>query len=582
MKTVITILFFFSITLSSAQESRDCSYVIRGKVVHAEHQEPIEGATIYIHELKTGVLSDIRGNFRITNLCTDTRYTFTIQYLGHTTLTEEVNVSGNTSLTFRLIEEDIVIEGVDVHGHRDAVITTSTVSSLSGRALQETRGATLGESLKRISGITTYSTGSNVSKPVIHGLHSNRIMILNNGVRQEGQQWGTEHAPEIDPFMAEEIAVVKGAETVRYGPEAMGGVILVNPAKLPTSKTLKGEVFLIGASNGQMGNTSLNISGGSGKFKGLGYRIQSSGKIAGNIHSPDYYQANTGVRELNFSGEVGYNTRKLSAEIYYSRFQTILGILSDAHTGNLSDLNEIINNGRPFRDPDFTYRVNSPRQEVLHNLLKAKLHYHYDNGNNLDIKYGFQKNQRQEFDRRRGELNERPSLDLELFTNTLEVSYEHYTRKNWNGSVGISFIQQANSNIPGTGVTPLIPNYDMGNVGVFAMEKFTSGPLEIEAGLRYDYRKVSASRFIQRNEIQERDFIFNNFSAFLGAHYSFSPTVSFNTNLGSAWRPPNINEQFSQGLHHGTAAIEIGNPDFISEQALKWVNTLTITENRFS
>jgi len=582
MKIIFALLFLLIFHSSFAQEVKECNLVLRGKIVHAEHQEPIEGATIYIHELKTGVLSDIRGNFRMINLCYGQTYTLTIQYLGHITRTEEVVLTGNTSLTYRLIEEDIVIEGVEVHGHRDAVITTSTVSSLSGQALQETRGATLGEALKNLSGITTYSTGSNVSKPVIHGLHSNRIMILNNGVRQEGQQWGTEHAPEIDPFMADEIAVVKGAETVRYGPEAMGGVILVNPPKLPTSKSFKGELYLIGATNGRMGNSSINITGGSGKIKGLGYRFQSSGKIAGNIHSPDYYQANTGLRELNFSGEVGYNSKKLNTEIYYSRFQTTLGILSDAHTGNLSDLNEIIANGRPFRDPDFTYTINSPRQEVAHDLLKAKLHYHYENGDNLNIQYGFQRNQRQEYDRRRGELNERPSLDLELFTNTLDVSYEHFTRKKWNGSVGLSFIQQANNNIPGTGVTPLIPNYDMVNMGMFAMEKFTSGPLELEAGLRYDYRKVSAARFLQRDQVDEREFIFNNFSAFLGAHYSFSPTISFNTNLGSAWRPPNINEQFSQGLHHGTAAIEIGNPDFVSEQALKWVNTLNFTGKKFS
>jgi len=581
MKKSLTLFCLLITAVSFAQEGDQCSLVLRGKVVHAEHQEPIEGATVWVEEMDNGVRSDIKGNFRLTNLCSNTVYSLTIQYLGHISLREEVVLTGNTSLTFRLVEQDILIEGVEVHGHRDAVITTSTVSSLSGRALEEIRGATLGEALKRISGVTTYSTGSNVSKPVIHGMHSNRIMILNNGVRQEGQQWGTEHAPEIDPFMADEIAVVKGAETVRYGPEAMGGVILVNPPKLPTTKTLRGEIYLIGASNGRMGNTSVNLTGGSGRIKGLGYRLQASGKAAGNIKSPDYYQANTGLRELNFSTEVGYNIKKLGTEIFYSRFQTTLGILRDAHTGNLSDLNAIITNGRPFRDPDFTYEITSPRQEVSHDLFKAKIHYHYDNGDNLNIQYGFQRNQRREYDRRRGDLNGRPSLDLELFTNTLDVSYEHFTRKNWNGSVGMSFIQQANNNIPGTGVTPLIPNYDMANLGAFVMEKFTSGRLELEAGLRYDYRKVAVARFVQRNELEEREFLFNNFSAFIGAHYSLSPEVSFNTNLGSAWRPPNINEQFSQGLHHGTAAIEIGNPDFISEQALKWVNTLTVTESKF-
>lgn len=115
-------------------------------------------------------------------------------------------------------------------------------------------------------------------------------------------------------------------------------------------------------------------------------------------------------------------------------------------------------------------------------------------------------------------------------------------------------MQQANSYILGSGVIPLIPNFNMINLGFYAIEKFTNGPLELEGGLRFDHRYVEAARII-RGDLQERDFTFSNFSAFFGGVYALTRNLTFNSNLGSAWRPPNIIEQFSQGLHHGLATI---------------------------
>lgn len=556
-----------------------CEFTLRGKVIHDENNEPIENAYIWIIELSEGTISDQKGNFRIDGLC-EGSYTIKVSYLGHQDEEKHVELSRNTNVTFRLVAEGLLLEGVEIHGHRDAVITTSTLSSLTGATLDESRGENLGEMLKRIAGVTTFSTGANIAKPVIHGLHSNRIMILNNGVKQEGQQWGAEHAPEIDPFMADEIAVVKGAETVRFGPEAMGGVIVVNPKALPISGGISGSAHLVGASNGRAGSAAVEVSGGSDKLKGFGYSLQSSGKYGGNISSPGYYQSNTGVRELNFSGAAGYSSSRLGAEIFFSRFESTLGILSDAHTGNLSDLQAIIEHGSPFVKANFSYAISNPKQEVKHNLFKAKGHYHLPNTAKINFQYGFQYNQRQEFDKRRGELNSRPALDLELFNHTIDLSYDHQTMKHWNGSIGINYQLQVNNNVPGTGVTPLIPNYDMYNVGVFAIEKYTRGHLELEAGMRYDYRFVDAARYDQKQQLIERAYTFNNLTAFLGGIYSFSPNLTFSTNFGSAWRPPNINEQFSQGLHHGSAAYEYGNPDFKSEKAYKWINTLAYTGDK--
>jgi iron complex outermembrane recepter protein len=579
-RLVIAFLFFFLLFNSSLKAQEDCTLTLRGKVIHLENNEPIEGAFIWLVGSEKGTVTDAQGNFRIQSICRGANI-LKVQYLGHKEYIEEISINSNTNMTIRLVAEDIDLEGVDIHGHQDALLTSNSVSALYGEVLRESRGQSLGETLKMIPGVTSYSSGPSVQKPVIHGLHSNRILILNNGVRLEGQQWGAEHAPEIDPFLAKEIAVVKGAESVRFGSDAMGGVILVNPAPLPVKAGIQGEVDLIGFSNGRGINGAAYITGGSAKTPGLGYRIQTSSKISGNLQTPDYMLDNTGVREFNISGALGYSTSKLGTELYFSHFQTTIGILRDSHTGNLSDLESIIENGKPFNDPDFTYDIINPKQEVDHQLLKMKVHYHLNDGAKLNLQYAFQRNHRQEFDKRRGSLNERASLDMELFTNTLDLSYSHQTRKNWDGSFGLGLMQQANSNIPGTGVVPLIPNFDALNLGAYVIEKFTSGPLEIEGGLRYDYRWIDAAR-IQNGELQERSYIFNNFSAFLGGVYAFSGNWTFNSNLATAWRPPNVNELFSQGLHHGLAAIEIGNPDFVSEKSYKWMNTINYSDSKFN
>jgi iron complex outermembrane receptor protein len=567
------ILLTLILLLGFKTQGQDCNLMIRGKIIHLENNEPIEAAYVWVIEAEKGAVSDQNGNFTIKNFCSGI-YTMTIQYLGHKEIRDTVKLESNTfSKTYRLEEEAMGLQEIEVHGHQDVVQTTTAVSALYGEDLLESRGENLGESLKRISGVSTFSTGNSIAKPVIHGMHSNRIMILNNGIRLEGQQWGAEHAPEIDPFLADEITVVKGAETVRYGPEAMGGVILVNPAPLPTKKTSKTNLNLVGGTNGRMGNINLVHVGGSDKIKGLGYRIQGSAKRSGNVNSPDYFQNNTGVSELNLSSSLGYSSSKLGVEAYYSLFHTELGILNDSHTGNLSDLENIIENGRPFSDGEFSYAIVNPKQRVTHQLAKLKSHYHISESWKLNFQYGFQLNHRQEFDKRRGNLNEQASLDLELYTNTLDLYVNHTHKNELSGTWGINFIQQANSNVPGTGVTPLIPNYDMVNTGFYAMEKYSKGPLEVEAGVRYDFRNVSTARYINQ-ELRTADLDYQNFSAFLGGLYQISPDLTFNSNLGSAWRPPNVNELFSEGLHHGAAAVEIGNPDLKSEKSLKWINEL--------
>ena len=146
---------------------------------------------------------------------------------------------------------------------------------------------------------------------MIHGMYGNRILLLNNGVRLESQNWGSDHAPEIDPFIATKLTVIKGAASIRYGMDALGGVILVEPKELPISKSFKGEFNTVGTTNGKSGVVSSYLEGRfDKKLAGLSWRLQGTMKEAGNYRTPTYFLTNTAMNESNYSGALCYNKKK--------------------------------------------------------------------------------------------------------------------------------------------------------------------------------------------------------------------------------------------------------------------------------
>jgi iron complex outermembrane receptor protein len=565
-----------------AQVASDCHYTVRGEIREMESGIPVLGATVYIRELGRGAVADPDGKYTIANLCAGD-YTMICQHLGYHADTILIHVhEGFIQCNFTLDEADIQLNAVVVAGERALPLASQPVAELTGQELQNTRGLTLGESLRELTGVNSIQTGPAISKPVIHGLHGNRILILNNGIRQEGQQWGAEHAPEIDPFVARRITVVKGAAGVRYGADAIGGVILVEPAPLPVHAGTRGELNLIGYSNGWGGVTSGQVEGGSRRLEGLGWRLQGTLKRAGDARAADYLLSNTGVSEANFSGGLGYRKNKYGLEAFVSHFRTNTGILRSAHIGNLSDLERALQSPRPWYIRDFTYQIENPRQAINHSLLKISGFAVAPAVGTFTLQYGSQINNRQEFDIRRGGRSNRPALDLQLFTHTLDAVLEHNPVRRFSGSAGVNLLYQDNNNLPGTGVTPLIPNYNSFAAGVFATEKWSAKKWTLEGGVRYDYRYLQAQRFNAENQLVKPDFHFRNVLATAGAVFYASEQWNFKTNLGTAWRPPNVSELYSQGLHHGLGAIEEGNESLQTERALKWINTVSYTGTRLS
>ncbi len=539
----------------------------------------LAGATVFISSLQKGAVTDINGKFIFQDI-PDGTYELEVRYIGHTSTEITLNAPLDESLTitlsgeFHVLDEIIVAEEQDLAG----LITTNT---LTQEQMKQSKGASLAESVDQITGVTMLKTGPAIAKPVIHGLHSNRILILNNGVRQEGQQWGTEHAPEIDPFIANKITVVKGAAAVRYGSDAIAGALLVEPAPLPMLNNLNGEVNLIGSTNGRQGIAAVSLENGVKGIPGLGWRLQSSAKKAGDFNTPRYSLTNTGLEEFNFSGEVGYENEKWGSKLYYSLFSTEIGILRSAHIGNTTDLQAALIRDIPLFIEDFSYDINNPKQEVVHHLIKSESFFRFNDKRKLSLSFSQQQNSRKEFDIRRGGRSGRAALDLNLTTNQIDLVFDDLQSNSLKGTYGISYTDQKNRNIPGTGVRPLIPNFLSTSIGAFIIESLDLNKWEFEAGMRYDYRNLEVFRFNEQDELETPTYDFHNFSVTGSIAYEFSEKFLVNSQLATAFRPPNVSELFSEGLHHGLAAIEEGNPNLETEKAFKWVNTIEYNQDSY-
>lgn len=474
-------------------------------------------------------------------------------------------------------QDSIHLQDVEVIGERGEL--SQSTHRLSSREIQENRGKTLAESLTAISGVSTIGMGNSIVKPVINGLHSNRILILNNGVRQEGQQWGIEHAPEIDPFTAHQLEVVKGAQAVRYGADALGGVILASADDIDLDRDWKGNIDLIGQSNGRGGAANAVLEGGVKTLPGLGWRIQASKKRLGNYQAPDYVLGNTGVNEFNYAGTLQYKRGRNELELYWSHFGTQLGIFEGAHIGTIEDIQARIAYGRPFETYDFTYQIKAPRQKVSHDLAKVSWDHQFGSNRKLEVQYGLQRNRRREYDLRRVESDDTPMVDMALTTQSLDVIL-----KQGNSSLGVQSLLQVNNNKPGTGTTPIIPNFDSYAAGLFAVHQFHIDRWHAEIGGRYDFKYLDIAGYRYRRDATNEDGTveqylltdtreFHNASGTAGILYHFSSKLSWKSNIGLAWRAPSVNELYSDGVHHGSATYELGKPDLRSEKGLKWINS---------
>ena len=593
------VLLFSSIT----SLSQNCNNSLSGTVTDIHDGQLLTGVTLIVAETDQAVQTDFDGTYSFSNLCNATYY---IQVSHPYCLTKgfTVRVSGDTKKSFKLehhIEElnQITIEG---KAYSDKSKTLFE-NSIDKNELERFSSASLGDALKSLSGVSSLNTGNTVVKPMINGLHSSRVVIVNNGVRMEDQEWGAEHAPNIDINSVSNLTVLKGAGALQYSGDAVGGVIIAETSKVPVKDSLYGKSLMTATSNGRGAALSSKLT--KSYKNGMYATLQGTLKHFGDFEAPDYILSNTGIFERSASLQVGFNRFDYGIEGYYSIFKNEIGILAASHLGGARDQIRAISSDVPLIINDFTYTINAPRQDVSHQLATVKGFKRFENFGKLSIQYDFQRNNRLEFDIRRGDDKNKAASDLQLDTHTVLLDLESHLTDAITLKSGIMTRYQKNVANPNTGVRRLIPDYQMYDFGMYFVADYQwNEQLLLEAGARYDHSYMNVFKFYRTSFWESRNYDqtfseivveelenqiltnpqlnFNNGSATLGANYTFGEDYKLFFNYSIASRAPNSSELFSEGLHHSASRIELGDLSFNSEIAHKVALTFQRKNDLFS
>ncbi|HET6510884.1 MAG TPA: TonB-dependent receptor [Candidatus Kapabacteria bacterium] len=534
---------------------------LSGIVVDSATREPIIGASVVLEPLGVGKRTGRDGRFEFATVRAG-KYALHIRSVGYLEEHLEIDLRSEVQLSIQLRVRAVEGKEIVVRGEleRDAI------DQMEGSLLEQERGQTLGETLEHISGVTKLQTGASISKPVIRGLHSQRITVLNAGVVQEGQQWGAEHGPEIDPFSPTSIEVIKGAASVEYGAGAIGGVIRIVPRELPHEGGVRGNLALNGFSNNVQTAGSFMLEGGLAALEGFGWRAQVSSRYAGDSRTPDYVLGNTAFRELNGSLALGLASDDAGLELFASHFGSEIGIFLGSHIGSRADLIRAIERGRPATTYNADHNIEAPKQTVDHELLSLGGHIDVASLGKLEAHYGLQHNDRSEFEKHRDPAKpDRRSMRLKLLTHSVDLKLQHDPIGSMTGSIGINALRQGNT---GEGFDLLIPNYLTYAGGIFLLEQLAlSDRLMLKAGARYDHNQVDVFA-LPAKEVERAEHTFSSVSGALGMSYDVDEYWSLAANLATAWRPPSINELYSNGVHHGSAQYERGDPDLTTERSI--------------
>src|SRR5690606_28212823 len=143
---------------------------------------------------------------------------------------------------------------------------SSNITFIREDFIRQNRGGSLMKSLERLPGISTIGIGSGTSKPLIRGLGFNQVMVVENGIKHEGQQWGADHGLEVDQYAADQLTIIKGPVSIRYGSDAIDGVVDIQSKQPPAHDGIGGSVDIGGKSNNAWVGGSVNLFARRGRW----------------------------------------------------------------------------------------------------------------------------------------------------------------------------------------------------------------------------------------------------------------------------------------------------------------------------
>lgn len=521
---------------------------LSGTVTHDGDQEALPGVTIFFPDLNTGNVTDGSGQYSISGLPMST-VTVQVSYIGHQTIVKDVDLRATSHLDFVMKESNAMINEVVVTaftGTSQLKNSPTPVNVVSHHHLHNIASTNIIDALAQQPGISQLTTGGAISKPVIRGLGYNRVAVVSDGIRQEGQQWGDEHGIEVDPDRVQSAEVLKGPASLMYGSDAMAGVLVLNNLPMIPIGQIAANISTQYQTNNGLWDYSLNVAGN----KSVLWDLRWSERMAHAYKNRyDGYVVGSQFHQRALSGILGVSRKWGNSNLSLNYFHLTPGIVEgerDSQTGEL----EVPYEGYNVK----TYHKALPFQQVRH--YKAVLDNSIFLGEGrLKLILGYQHNQRQEFE----EAPDEAELDFRLHTVNYDARYI-IGASGWKVAAGVNGMWQQSLN---RGEEVLIPEYKLFDIGAFATASRDLERWTLSGGLRFDNRHIHSMALEGIFTDFSRNF--SGVTGSLGAVYHATDRMNLRLNASRGFRTPNMSELASNGVHEGSIRYEIGNQDLKSE-----------------
>ncbi|MBE7169765.1 MAG: TonB-dependent receptor [Williamsia sp.] len=574
---LFSILACLSLLVCGQQRTRT---LLSGVITDQKSGQPLAGASVTLADSKQGTTTDSSGNYTLRNI----PFGHTIveaSFEGYKTIVEHIDVvAGTNTKNFVLVSSVVENEAVMVTAVGAATSIRKApipVTRMNKTELLSVASTNIIDAISRQPGVSQLTTGPAVSKPIIRGLGYNRLVVINDGVRQEGQQWGDEHGIEIDENSVSRIEIVKGPASLIYGSDAMAGVVNIITTTPAPQNTIRANLLGSYGTNNRQRSFFGSIGGNQ-----HGFNWNAWGDYVGAADYKNKYDGrvwNSKFNERNAGGYVGYNGAWGFSHIIVSNFNQKLGVVEGERNPDGSFVKALPGgiDGQPVQADFNSITPSVPFQSIRHFKVIADNSFRVGTGR-LSLNLGWQRNQRQEFGNADDPAEQ--SLYFDLHTFNYNTAYHFHDSNGWTTSIGIGGMAQNSRN---KGVEVLIPEYNLFDIGSFVYTQKTKGKATFSGGIRYDHRSLDSKELLENNTPKFVAFTknFSNVSGSAGMSYAAAQNLIFKANLARGFRSPSIPELASNGAHEGTNRYEYGDRNLQSETSWQGDLGMEINSDHF-
>jgi iron complex outermembrane receptor protein len=575
MKRIFFFIVFIYISFFAMGQAKGRAQ-LGGRVLDAKTGQALQGASVVFADSKMGTTTDSSGHYILNNVAPG-HALVEVTYEGYRTIVDHVDITaGANQRDFSLTTSVIENEAVTVTAVASATSIRKApipITRINKAELLSTPSTNIIDAISRQPGVSQLTTGPAISKPIIRGLGYNRLVVINDGIRQEGQQWGDEHGIEIDENSVSRVEIVKGPASLIYGSDALAGVINIITTTPAPNNTIRANVLSSYATNNRQRSLFGSIGGNQNGFNWNAW---------GDLRAASDYQNkydgrvwNSKFNEKNFGGYVGYNGSWGYSHLIVSKFNQVLGLIEGERDSTGSFVKTIPGGGQaePSADDYNSTDPQVPYQHIQHFKLISENNFNAGK-DKISLNMGWQRNQRMEFGN--PDAPDERSLYFNLQTFNYSTAYHFHDRNGWNTSIGVNGMAQSNRN---KGDEVLIPEYDLFDIGSFVYLQKTLGKATLSGGVRYDYRSLDSKELIQGSDVKFAPFHkdFSNVSGSAGLSYAATDNLVLKLNLARGFRAPSMPELASNGAHEGTNRYEYGDRNLTSETS--WQGDLGLEVN---